>query len=107
MFGKDYKRFKIKDQAQSHNLNLIDTLQKNSLNFMIPVNFRELTNKVLCGEEINVDNEDIINDFANYIKAYCADLKCTEHDVIFDDKLYDKVYTLFDNVILKRKYQIT
>ena len=44
---------------------------------MIPVNFRELTNKVLCGEKIHVDNENIINDFANYIKAYCADLKCT------------------------------
>ena len=73
---------------------------------MIPVNFRELTNKVLCGEKIHVDNENIINDFADYIKAYCADLKCTEHDVIFDDKLYEKVYGLFDNVILKRKYQI-
>lgn len=73
---------------------------------MIPVNFRELTNKVLCGEEINVDNKNIINDFAAYIKAYCADLKCTEHDVIFDDKLYERVYSLFDNVILKRKYQI-
>ena len=73
---------------------------------MIPVDFRELTNKVLCGEEIHVDDKNIINEFANYIKAYCADLKCTEHDVIFDDKLYEKVYSLFDNVILKRKYQI-
>lgn len=73
---------------------------------MIPVNFRELTNKVLCGEEIQVDNKNIINDFADYIKAYCADLKCTEHDVIFDDKLYEIVYGLFENVILKRKYQL-
>lgn len=106
MFGLDYKRFRKEDQVQSHNLNLINTLQKNNIDFMIPVNFRELTNKVLCGEDIHVDNKKIINEFANYIKAYCADLKCTEHDVIFDDKLYEKVYNLFDNVILKRKYQI-
>lgn len=68
-----------------------------------PVNFRELTNKVLCGEDINDENKKFIIKFANYIKAYCADLKCTEHDVIFDDKLYDKVYNLFDSVVLKVK----
>lgn len=67
------------------------------------INFRKLTNKVLCGEDIQDDNKKIIYEFANYIRAYCADLKCTEHDVIFDDKLYDKVYTLFDNIVLKRK----
>ena len=45
------------------------------------IDLRELTNKVLCGEEIDGGDKKIVIKFANYIKAYCSDLKCTEHDL--------------------------
>lgn len=72
---------------------------------MIPSNFRQLTYLVIHGEKI--ENNEIVNDFVNYIQAYCAELKLTDYDIVLNDDLYNMVYDLFDSVILKRKYQIS
>lgn len=49
---------------------------------------------------ITIDNE-IVKKFIDYIKAYCADLKFTEIEILSDDKLFNNVYHLFDVVVMK------
>jgi hypothetical protein len=70
---------------------------------MTPMDFRKLTNKVISDEEVNDDDRNIVIGFVNYIKAYCADLKCTEHDIMIDDDLYNTVYGLYQVVVVNRK----
>lgn len=65
---------------------------------MKPDNLRELTILAFQGEEIK---EEIVERFKWFIEAYCAELKRTENDVLFNDETYDMVLSLFDNVMSK------
>ena len=47
-----------------------------------------------------------VKKFIDYILAYCADLKCNESDILYNDKLFNNVYGLFEIVILKKQYQL-
>jgi len=49
---------------------------------------------------ITVENE-IVKKFIDYIKAFCAELKYTEIEVLNSDKLFDNVYHLFNVVVMK------
>ena len=70
---------------------------------MIPLDFRKIANKVISDEEVSTDDRNVVIGFVNYVKAYCADLKHTEHDVMLDDKLYKKVYDLYEIIVVNRK----
>ncbi len=39
--------------------------------------------------------------FISYLDAYCSELKLTKYDVLLNDDKYQKVYELFDFVVLK------
>lgn len=47
-----------------------------------------------------------VKKFIDYIGAYCADLKCNESDILYNDKLFNSVYHLFEVVILNKQYQL-
>jgi hypothetical protein len=51
--------------------------------------------------EINSDDR-FLKMFLHYLDAYCAEMKQTEWDVLLDDKNYQSVYGLFDNIMVKR-----
>lgn len=58
---------------------------------------------ILDGKSIN---DRVLNEFINYLSAYCADLKYTETEILINDKLYNMVYQLFESVVLNKKYQL-
>lgn len=72
---------------------------------MSPSTYRNLSYSLLQGEQIEEKFLNQIKEFINYVHAYCADLKCTENDVLTDDKLFNNVFNLFDVVILQKKPQ--
>lgn len=67
-------------------------------------NLRKLAKEFIF-EGIKSENK-ILIDFVNYIFAYCAELKCTEFEILTNDKLYYTVYNLFESVVLHKKYLI-
>ena len=62
---------------------------------------RELAKaSLLRGESLVKDKDDEITlqKFTNYIEAYCAELKTTEHDILLNDELFETVYSIFHNL---------
>jgi hypothetical protein len=43
----------------------------------------------------------LVHSFIKYIDAYCAELKCTEHDILLDDELYERGFGIFSNITTK------
>ena len=65
---------------------------------MNPVDLRNQAIQFFQG--IIIEDE-IVKKFISYIKAFCAELKFTEVEILNDDKLFDKVFHLFNVVVLK------
>jgi hypothetical protein len=70
---------------------------------MEPQTLRQLAIDFFNGIE---STNEILKKFIDYIGAYCADLKCSESDILYNDKLFNNVYGLFEIVILKKQYQL-
>lgn len=67
---------------------------------MNPQIIRELTIKSF-NEDIS-EYKDIVEKFKWFMKAYCADFKSTtEYDILSDDKLFNLVFDLFENAMVK------
>ncbi len=62
---------------------------------------RELAILYFQGNEIHVSN--LLNRFISFIHAYCADLKKTEFDILYDDKTFNIVSSLFESLVGKEK----
>ena len=59
---------------------------------------RELAKaSLLRGESLVKDKNDefLLQKFTTYIEAYCAELKTTEHEILLNDELFEKVYAIF------------
>ena len=54
-------------------------------------------------DEESAKPKEIVRLFANYINAYCAEMKKSEYEVLFDDELYDTVYSIFNSLVFKKK----
>lgn len=64
-----------------------------------PQHLRGLTsNQLFNGEN---SDEPIVGDFIKYIDAYCAELKCTEEDILLNDETYQKVFDIFSNLMVR------
>ncbi len=66
------------------------------------VELRELTIEFFKNEETTKPKE-IVKLFSNYIKAYCAEMKKNEYDILFNDELYEFVYSIFHTLVFKTK----
>jgi hypothetical protein len=44
--------------------------------------------------------DDTMRKFFYYIEAYCVETKSTEDDILFNDKKWNSVFELFNNVML-------
>lgn len=63
---------------------------------------RELTIEFFKNEETTKPKE-IVKLFSNYINAYCAEMKKNEYDILFNDELYEFVYSIFHTLVYKTK----
>ncbi len=62
---------------------------------------RELAKaSLLRGESLvkDIDDEIALQKFTSYIEAYCAELKTTEHEILLNDELFERVYSIFHNI---------
>jgi hypothetical protein len=62
-----------------------------------PEYLRELTANQIFNDEKS--DEPVVNSFIKYIDAYCAELKCTEQDILLDDEKYEQVFGIFSNIM--------
>jgi hypothetical protein len=62
-----------------------------------PEYLRELTSNQLFNDEKS--DEPVVRSFIKYIDAYCAELKCTEQDILLDDEKYEQVFGIFSNIM--------
>jgi len=63
---------------------------------------RELTIEFFKSEE-TIKPKETVRLFSNYINAYCAEMKKNEWDILFDDELYELVYSIFHSLVFKKK----
>jgi hypothetical protein len=63
---------------------------------------RELTIEFFKSEE-TIKPKEIVRLFSNYINAYCAEMKKNEWDILFDDELYELVYSIFHSLVFTKK----
>lgn len=62
-----------------------------------PEYLRELTaNQIFNNQK---SDEPVVHSFVKYIDAYCAELKCTEQDILLDDEKYGQVFDIFNNLM--------
>jgi hypothetical protein len=66
-----------------------------------PTSLRQNAYKVYKGEYISAKDKNIVDKFFRYLDAYCAELKCSELDILLNDKNWENVFHLFENVMLK------
>jgi len=66
-----------------------------------PADLRELTIEFFKAEE-SKNTKDIVRLFSNYIKAYCAEMKKSEWDILLDDELYESVYSIFHSIVFAK-----
>jgi hypothetical protein len=62
---------------------------------------RELAKaSLLRGESLVKDKDDevALKKFTSYIEAYCAELNTTDYEVLLDDELFERVYSIFHNL---------
>lgn len=46
-------------------------------------------------------NDETVKSFIKYIDAYCAELKCSEQDILLNDETYEQVFGIFSGLILR------
>jgi hypothetical protein len=49
------------------------------------------------------DIEKNLISYENYIRAYCAELKLTEVDILTNEKLFNQTFNLFNHVVLNKE----
>lgn len=64
---------------------------------------RENAIKQLKGNQPCDESKPVVDKFFWYLESYCAELKHTEDDVLLNDDHYEKVWSLFSNVVLKEE----
>jgi hypothetical protein len=62
-----------------------------------PEYLRELTANQIFNDEKS--DEPVVHSFIKYIDAYCAELKCTEQDILLNDEKYDEVFGIFSRIM--------
>ncbi len=62
---------------------------------------RENAIKQLKGNQPCEISKPVVDKFFWYLECYCAELKQTEDDVLYDDEHYEMVWSLFSNIVLK------
>ncbi len=68
-----------------------------------PTSLRQNAYKVYKGEDISEKDKNMVDKFFRYLDAYCAEMKCSELDILLNDKNWEDVFHLFENVMLKDK----
>lgn len=68
-----------------------------------PTLIRENAIKQLKGNKPCEKSKPVVDKFFNYLDCYCAELKQTEDDVLFNDEHYEMVWGLFSNIVLKEE----
>ncbi len=68
-----------------------------------PTSLRQNAYKVYKGEDISEKDKNMVDKFFRYLDAYCAEMKCSELDIFLNDKNWEDVFHLFENVMLKDK----
>jgi len=71
-----------------------------------PTSLRLNAYKVYKGEDISEIDKNMVDKFFRYFDAYCAEMKCCELDIFLNDKNWEDVFHLFENVMLKDKVVI-
>ena len=66
-----------------------------------PTNLRKNAYNVYIGKECNEEDKVILEKFFKYMDAYCAEMKCSELDILLNDENWENVFHLFENVMLK------
>ena len=59
---------------------------------------RELAKaSLLRGESLVKDKDDevTLQKFTSYIEAYCAELNTTDYEILLNDELFERVYSIF------------
>jgi len=69
-------------------------------------NLREYTISHLNGNQINNEYDFFVSKFIYYMDAYCAELKKTHGDILNNDKMYESVFLLFNNVVIKKQLNL-
>ncbi len=64
-----------------------------------PEYLRELTANQIFNDEKS--DEPVVHSFVKYIDAYCAELNCTEQDILLNDEKYEYVFGIFNNLMSK------
>lgn len=62
---------------------------------------RKLTISHFSNEKLTNGDSLKIKKFLQYLGAYCVEMKLNEQDVLLNDEHYEKVYRLYENVMLK------
>jgi len=62
-----------------------------------PEDLRELTANQIFNDEKS--DEPVVHSFVKYIDAYCAELKCTEQDILLNDEKYGEVFGIFSRIM--------
>lgn len=71
-----------------------------------PTSLRQNAYKAYKGEDISEKDKNMVDKFFRYLDAYCAEMKCSELDIFLNDKNWEDVFHLFENVMLKDKVVI-
>jgi hypothetical protein len=66
-----------------------------------PTSLRQNAYKVYQGHESSEKDKVVTEKFFKYIEAYCAEMKCTELDILLNDENWKNVFHLFENIMLK------
>lgn len=70
-------------------------------------NLRECTISYLKGNKISDEDKYFVDKFIYYMGAYCAEMKSTtEYEILYNDKLYKKIFSLFQSVILNKQLKL-
>lgn len=67
----------------------------------MPEEIRRIAISHIKNESLTNDESIRVKKFLHYLEAYCAEMKCDELDVLFNDEHYDKVYSLYKNVMYR------
>ena len=52
------------------------------------------------------ENQIYVDKFLYYTDAYCAEMKTSIEEILYDDKTYNMVFRLFNSVILKKQLNL-
>ena len=69
-----------------------------------PTSIRENAIKKLKGNLPSDESKPVVDKFFSYLECYCAELKQTEDDVLYNVEHYELVWDLFSNIVLKEEF---